>query len=121
MSWGRRRFKWEADFRGIVQKKAQCASGGRSLDPQGDPLRSALCPGPEVWPAAPHLHVRGQCLVGLAQAVPVLAAERQRHTWQAVGAVLGDLGVHGLRPRGVGHGQVLVKQGLGHHVLNETG
>lgn len=89
--------------------------------PAASPLRAAPCPGPEVWPAAPHLHVRGQRLVGLTQAVPVLAAERQRHARQAVGAVLGDLGVHGLRPRGVGHGQVLVKQGLGHHVLNETG
>lgn len=92
-----------------------------SLDPQGDPLHAAPRPGPQVWPAAPHLHVRGQRLVGLAQAVPVLAAKRQRHARQAVGTVLGNLGVHGLCPRGVGHGQVLVEQGLGHHVLHETG
>lgn len=69
----------------------------------------------------PHLHVRGQGLVGLPEAVPVLPAQRQCHTREAVGAVLGDLCVHRLCPGGVGHGQILIQQGLGHHVLGKTG
>ena len=72
-----------------------------------------------TWTGPPHLHVGGQRLVGLAQAVPVLPAQRQCHARQAVGAVLGDLGVHCLRPGGVGHGEILIQQGLGHNVLTK--
>lgn len=68
-----------------------------------------------------HLHVGGEGLVRVLETVPVLAAQRERHPWQAEGTVLGDLRVHRLGPRRVGHGEVLVQQLLRDDILQGGG
>lgn len=68
-----------------------------------------------------YLHVGGEGFVRVLETVPVLAAQRERHPRQAKGTVLGDLRVHRLGPRRIGHGEVLVQQLLRDDILQGGG
>lgn len=68
-------------------------------------------------PPSAYLHVAGERLVGVLEAVPVLPSQSERHPRQAEGTVLGYLCVHGLGPGWVRHREVLVQQLLGYDVL----
>lgn len=70
-------------------------------------------------PSWAYLHVAGERLVGVLEAVPVLPSQSERHPRQAEGTVLGYLCVHCLGPGRVRHGEVLIQQLLGDDVLEK--